>query len=53
MDLIWLVKQVLMLIVAAIVGIVSRCGFTIDVCLEDQPNKDKLALYQPSIFFNL
>ena len=38
--------------VAVVVGIVSRCGLSIDACCENQPNKHKLALYKLSIHFN-
>ena len=31
--------------VAAIVGIVSRCGLTIEVCHRSHPNNNKPALY--------
>ena len=36
----------------AVVGMVSRCGLSIDVCHKNQPNKHKLALYKPSFHFN-
>ena len=36
---------------AAIVGIVSRHGITIEVCCRNQPNKRKLALYKPLFHF--
>ena len=32
---------------AAIVGIISRCGLRIEVRRRNQPNKSKLALYKP------
>ena len=32
---------------AAIVGIISRCGLRIEACHRNQPNKSKLALYKP------
>ena len=32
---------------AAVVGIVSRRGLTIEACHKNQPNKSKLALYKP------
>ena len=32
---------------AAIVGIVSRCGLRIDTCHRNQPNTSKLVLYKP------
>ena len=38
--------------VAAVVGIVSRRGLSIDACHEKQPSKYKLALYKQSIHFN-
>ena len=38
--------------VAALVGIVSRHGLSIDAWFENQANKHKLALYKPSIHFN-
>ena len=31
---------------AAIVGIISRCGLVIEVCHGKQPNKSKLALFK-------
>ena len=34
------------------VGIISRCGLTIDVRRENQPNQHKLALYKASIHFS-
>ena len=40
-----MVKQVLKL------AIVSRCGFSIDACRENQTNKHKLALQKLSIHF--
>ena len=36
---------------AAIVGIISRRGLTIEVCCRNQPNKSKLALYKPLLHF--
>ena len=38
--------------VAAVVGIVSRHGLSIDMCCENQPNKCKLQLFKPLIHFN-
>ena len=38
--------------VAAVVGIIGRCSFSIDVHHENQPNNCKLALFKPSIQFN-
>ena len=38
--------------VATVVGIVSKCGLSIDAHHENQPNKHKLALYKPLIHFN-
>ena len=38
--------------IAAVVGILSRHGLSIYVHHEDHPNKHKLALYKPSIYFN-
>ena len=35
------------IIMAAIVGVISRCGYCIDVCHRNQLNKSKLALYKP------
>ena len=40
------------LYVAAVVGIISRCGLSIDEHHENHLNKYKLALYKPSIHFN-
>ena len=37
---------------AAIVGIVSRCGLSMDARCENQPNKHNVAVYMPSIHFN-
>ena len=34
-----------------IVGIISRCGLTIEAHLRNQPNKSKLALCKPLIYF--
>ena len=36
----------------AVVSIVNRCGFSIDVHHRNQPNKSKLVLYKPLIYFN-
>ena len=36
---------------AAIIGIVSRRGLTIEVRCRNQPNKRKLALYKPLLHF--
>ena len=36
----------------AVVGVVSGHGLSIYVHSEDQPNKYKLTLYKPSIYFN-
>ena len=36
---------------AAIVGIVSRCGLRIEARRRNQPNKSKLALYKPLLHF--
>ena len=47
-----MVKQVLQLYVAAVVGIISRCGLSIDMHHGNQPNKSKLELYKPSIHFS-
>ena len=47
-----MVKQVLQLHVAAVVGIISRCGLSIDPHHRNQPNKSKLELYKPSIHFS-
>ena len=33
--------------VGAIVGIVSRCGLTIEACCRNQPDKSKLAVCKP------
>ena len=38
--------------VAAVVGIISRHGLSIDVHHGNQPNKHKPALYKPSTSFN-
>ena len=35
-----------------VVGIISRCGLSIDAYCGNQPSKRKLALYKPSIHFN-
>ena len=35
------------IIMAAIVGVISRRGYYIDVCHRKQLNKSKLALYKP------
>ena len=32
---------------AAIFGIISRCGLRIEACRRNQPNKSKPALYKP------
>ena len=32
---------------AAVVGIISRHGLTIETCCKNQPNKNKLVLYKP------
>ena len=37
---------------AAVVGIDSGHGLTIEVCYRNQPNKSKLALYIPLLHFN-
>ena len=39
--------------VTAVVGIVGRHGLSTDAHHENQPNKHKLALYKPSIHFNI
>ena len=36
---------------AAIVGIVIRCGLTIESSHRNQPNRSKLALYKPLLHF--
>ena len=36
---------------AAIVGIVSWRGLRIEACHRNQPNKSKLALYKPLLYF--
>ena len=35
----------------ALVGIISRCTLTIEACHRKQPNKSKLALYKPLLYF--
>ena len=55
MDPIWLIKlvlQLLQLYVAAVVGIVSRYGLSIDALHGNQSNKHKLALHKPLIHLN-
>ena len=47
MDSIWLVKQVLQLLLAVVVDIVSRSDISIDAHHRHQPNKSKLVLYKP------
>ena len=37
---------------AGVVGIISRCGLSIEACQRNQLNKSKLALYKLSIHFN-
>ena len=37
--------------IVAIVGIVSKCGLTIEVCHRNQPNKSRLAPCKPWIHF--
>ena len=32
---------------AAVVGIISRHGLTIEACCKNQPNKNRLVLYKP------
>ena len=45
-------KKFYSIYVAAVVIIISTHGLSIDECLENQPNKRKLALYNLSILFN-
>ena len=42
-----MVKQVLQLFMADVVITVSRYGLRIEACHKNQPNKSKLALYNP------
>ena len=36
---------------AAIIDIISRCGLKINACHINQPNKSKLALNKPLVYF--
>ena len=51
MNPIWVVKQVLQLCMAAIVGIISRHGLNIEAHHRKQPNISKLSLYKPLLHF--
>ena len=42
-----LVQQILQLLQTSVVSINSRCGLRIEVCCRNQPNRSKLALYNP------
>ena len=37
----------------AVVSIVNRCGLSVDVHHRNQPNKNKLLLYKPLIYFSV